>query len=67
MATFHDETDSLEQLIFDIEDSDNPQHGTPDSVQESARQELEQRGYSKEDIDSMRLGTYQLELEKEYL
>lgn len=40
MAYFHDTKDSLAQLIRDSKDSDNPQHGTPLSVQQSAWEEL---------------------------
>ena len=53
---WHDEDDSLEQLIKDIKDSDNPQHGTPDSIRESAWRELRRRGYAERDITEMRLG-----------
>lgn len=52
MAYFHDSSDSLEQLISDVRLGDNPQHpDNPDSVRESARRELLERGYTHEEID----------------
>ena len=52
MAFFHDEKDSLEQLLSDVKLGDNPQHSdNPDSVRQSAREELVRRGYSKNEID----------------
>jgi hypothetical protein len=56
MTYFHDEKDTEKQLREDVRDSDNPQHSNPDSIRESARQELERRGYSKQEIDDIRLG-----------
>ena len=55
MPQFHDKSDSLNQLIQDAKDSDNPQHGTPHSVQQSALQELRNRGYNDHDVTSIRL------------
>lgn len=51
MDPYHDEDDSLSQLISDAEESGH----TPDSVRESAQRELSRRGYSKSDIDCVRI------------
>jgi hypothetical protein len=51
MSYFHDENDSLEQLISDVRLGDNPQHpANPDSVRESAKNELKRRGYTEQEI-----------------
>lgn len=55
MGYFHDESDSLQQLKKDVRDSDNPQHGNPDSVRQSAERELAKRGYTPQQITEMRL------------
>lgn len=57
--SWHDRNDSVEQLIRDAEEPDNPQGGgTPDSVRKSAVQELRNRGYSESDIRGISLGEY---------
>ena len=53
--SFHNGCDSLEQLVKDAKDSDNPQHRTPDSVQQSAIEELRERRYSPQEIQHVRL------------
>ena len=55
---FYDDADSLESLMGDAEDPDNPQRGIPDSVRESAIRELKRRGYSDAEITDIRLGNY---------
>ena len=54
MGYFHDDDDDLDQLIRDAKDPDNPQGGIPDSVRESAIQELRNRGISERDISEIR-------------
>ncbi len=51
MSQWHDFTDTEEQLKKDAEDVDH----TPDSVRESAIQELRKRGYSESQIQNIRL------------
>ena len=55
MPQFHDENDSLDQLLRDARDSDNPHHGTPHSVQESAIAELRRRGFDDHQVTNARL------------
>ena len=51
MAFFHDDKDSFNQLKNDVWLGDNPQHcHTPDSVRESAAEELKSRGFSDREI-----------------
>jgi len=50
----HNSDDTLAELKSDIRIGDNPQHcDNPDSVRQSARIELRERGYSDADIDEM--------------
>ncbi len=57
MARWHDERDSLQQLFHDIKQSDNAQsRGIPDSVVESAQQELRRRGFTHRQINNISLG-----------
>lgn len=51
---WHDSSDSLEQLKRDVRVGDNPQHqDNPQSVINSARRELSNRGYSDKEIRDM--------------
>ena len=51
MGYWHDEKDSIEQLRDDAREDGH----TPDSVRESAVQELRQRGYTSEAIVNIRI------------
>jgi hypothetical protein len=54
MSSFHNSSDSYNQLRNDIKLGDNPQHpDNPDSVRNSARNELSRRGFSHHEIDRM--------------
>lgn len=46
MAQYHDDYDSDEQCLSDVKQGVH----TPDSVRESAEEELRRRGYTKEQI-----------------
>lgn len=53
MSNFHND-DSYSQLRKDIRLGDNPQHpDNPDSVRQSARNELSRRGFSQHEINRM--------------
>jgi hypothetical protein len=58
MAFYHTKKDSLRQLMLDAEDPENPQHGIPDSIRESALEELRSRGYNEQAITDIRLGRH---------
>ena len=59
MSFLQDNKGDLRELLRDAEDSDNPQKSeVPDSVRDSALQELRRRGYHEPELTRIRLGTY---------
>ena len=55
----HDNESEIREILRDGEDDDNPQgNSVPDSIRESALQELRRRGYNQKDIEQIRLGKY---------
>ena len=51
---WHDSSDSFQQLQRDVRVGDNPRHqDNPQSVIDSARRELSNRGYSEREITDM--------------
>lgn len=48
----------INEILKDIEWSDNPQHDTPLSIKMSAEEEFLRRGYNKQDLAKARLGEF---------
>ena len=51
MSNWHNESDTDDQLKDDVREIGH----TPDSVRDSAKEELRKRGYSESEIDYLRL------------